>query len=122
MTMKKNLLLLLMVIFTINFTSCKDDDDYTPLIPPSDINVTYGSDNNNKLNLSYSDVTLSGKQVKFATTDGRTASLTLMDILPGKAEATVENIALTEEKENIFSAERLLFPVRLNIAWLIPVR
>ncbi len=104
MTMKKNLLLLLMVIFTINFTSCKDDDDYTPLIPPSDINVTYGSDNNNKLNLSYSDVTLSGKQVKFATTDGRTASLTLMDILPGKAEATVENIALTEgEGEYIFS-------------------
>lgn len=101
--MKKNLVFLLMVIFTINFTSCKDDD-YTPLIPPSDINVTYGSDNDNKLTLSYSDVTLSGKQVKLATADGRTASLTLFDVLPGKAEAILENIALTEgEGEYIFS-------------------
>ena len=103
-TMKKNLLLLLTVIFAINFTSCNDDDDYTPLIPPSDISVTYGSDNDNKLTLSYSDVIVSGKQIKFATTDGKTASLTLMDILPGKAEATLENIALTEgEGEYIFS-------------------
>lgn len=100
--MKKNLLFSLMAACALTFTACSDDDD--PMISPSDLSTTFGTDATTTLNLSYSDSPISGKQVKFNTKDSKTASITLMDVIPGKAEAVIDNIKLTEaENEYIFS-------------------
>lgn len=100
--MKKNLLFSLMAACALTFTACSDDDD--PMISPSDLSTTFGTDATTSLNLSYSDSPISGKQVKFYTKDSKTASITLMDVIPGQAEAVIDNIKLTEaENEYIFS-------------------
>lgn len=100
--MKKNLLFSLMAACALTFTACSDDDD--PMISPSDLSTTFGTDGTTSLNLSYSDSPISGKQVKFHTKDSKTASITLMDVIPGQAEAVIDNIKLTEaENEYIFS-------------------
>lgn len=102
MTMKKNLLFLLMAVFASTFIGCSDDDD--PMIPPTDLTATFGGDTENKLVINYSDSPISGKQVKFETKDSKTASITLIDVIPGKTEAVIDNIKLTEaEGEYIFT-------------------
>ncbi len=101
--MKKNLLYLLMAVFALNFISCKDDDN-SPIIPAEDLNMTFGTDENTVLNLNYSNSPISGKQVKFNTKDNKTATLTLLDVIPGQSETIINNIQLVEgENEYTFN-------------------
>lgn len=95
--MKKGLLFVSLFISTmLAFTGCDKEDEYQPIIPPTDLSTTFGVDANTKLNLNYSETPLSGKQVAFSTTDSRTATMILKDIVPGEAETTINDIQLIE--------------------------
>lgn len=96
--MKKNLLYVLALMATMTFfTACNDDDD--PMISPSDLNMTFGSSENAQLTLNYGNALLTGKQVKFETTDSQTATLTLADIIPGEPQTIINNIQLVEGQD-----------------------
>lgn len=96
--MKKNLLYVLALMASVTFfTACSDNDD--PMIPPSDLNTTFGTDENTELTLNYGDTPLTGKQVKFETTDSKTATLTLTDVIPGEAQTVISNIQLVEGQD-----------------------
>lgn len=101
--MKKNLLYVLALMASVTFfTACSDNDD--PMIPPSDLNTTFGTDENTELTLNYGDTPLTGKQVKFETTDSKTATLTLTDVIPGETQTVISNIQLVEgQNEYTFS-------------------
>ena len=91
--MKKNLFYVCALICSMSlFTACSDDDD--PMIPPADLNSSFGTDKNTELTLNYGDAPLTGKQVKFETTDSKTATMTLADVIPGEAETVISNIQL----------------------------
>ena len=93
----KNKFLLLLFLGITFLCSCSNDDD-KPLIPPADINTTFGS-GESVLKMTYSGVELQWKQVTFNTQDNKTATLTLKDIIPGKTEMTIGNIQLVEGNE-----------------------
>lgn len=96
--MKRNLLYVLALMASVTFfTACSDNDD--PMIPPSDLNTTFGMDENTELTLNYGDTPLTGKQVKFETTDSKTATLTLTDVIPGEAQTVISNIQLVEGQD-----------------------
>lgn len=93
--MKKNLLYVFALTASVAFfTACSDDDK--PIIPPADLNNTFGVDANTELTLKYGDTPLTGKQVKFETTDSKTATITLTDVIPGEAETVINNVQLVE--------------------------
>lgn len=101
--MKKNLLYVLALVASVAFfTGCSDNDD--PMIPPTDLNSTFGTDENTELTLNYGDTPLTGKQVKFETSDSKTATMTLTDVIPGEAQTVISNIQLVEgQNEYTFS-------------------
>lgn len=123
--MKKNFLCLFTVLCTLSFfTACGDDDDPIPTPTPDpeptpeqvlDVNATYSED---KLALKYGDSDLLGKEVSFATEDGKTATITMkgtMDlaalmamfskadqemfmapgVIPGEVKTTLSDVKLT---------------------------
>lgn len=92
--MKKNLFYLLAFVCTASlFTACSDDDD-KPIIPPADLTGTFGQDENTELTLKYGDAAITGKQVKFETTDSKTATITLTDVIPGEAQTVISDVRL----------------------------
>lgn len=101
--MKKKFLYVLALVASVAFfTGCSDNDD--PMIPPTDLNSTFGTDENTELTLNYGDTPLTGKQVKFETTDSKTATMTLTDVVPGEAQTVINNIQLVEgQNEYTFS-------------------
>lgn len=86
-----------MAFAVCTFVGCSDDDK--PLIPPTDLNTTFGTDDKTQLTLNYSDTPLTGKQVKFETTDSRTATITLLDVIPGEAQTVISNVELVENND-----------------------
>lgn len=78
------------------FSACSDDDDNAqPLIPAEKINGTYdGSSETSALALTYGGEPLIGGNVSFQTTDNKTASLTLKNVIPGTSEITIDNVQL----------------------------
>lgn len=91
--MKKKMFYVLALMFAvIFFAACSDDDK--PMIPPADLNATFGQDESTELTLKYGDVVLNDKQVKFETVDSKTATITLADVIPGEAETVIENVQL----------------------------
>lgn len=97
--MKKRLLLHVgvFILAAFTFAACNNDDE-TPLIPPIDLNTTFGANAESKLMMTYGDTPLAGKQVQFNTTDSKTATLTLKDVIPGEAETVITDIQLVEEE------------------------
>lgn len=93
----KNRFLWLLILGVALFTACSDDDD-KPLIAPSDLNTTFG-EGETTLNMTYGGAALIGKQVKFSTTNSKTATLTLTDVIPGQAETTIDDIQLVEDND-----------------------
>lgn len=87
----------LLILGVALFTACSDDDD-KPLIAPSDLNATFGA-GETTLNMTYSGSALIGKQVKFSTTNSKTAILTLTDVIPGQAETTIDDVQLVEDND-----------------------
>lgn len=83
------------ILATFTFAACNNDDE-TPLISPTDLNTTFGADAESKLTLTYSETPLAGKQVQFNTTDSKTATLTLKDVIPGETETVITDIQLVE--------------------------
>lgn len=76
------------------FNACSDDNDQ-PLIPAEKINGTYdGSSETSTLALTYGGEPLIGGNVSFQTTDNKTASLTLKNVIPGTPEVTIDNVQL----------------------------
>ncbi len=94
--MKNKLLFLVMFLGVALFSGCSDDDD--PMIPPTDLNTTFG-EGETMLNMTYGGTALVGKQVKFNTTDSKTATLTLLDVVPGQAETIIDGIQLVEDND-----------------------
>lgn len=93
--MKKNLLYAFALMASAAFfTACSDDDK--PIISPVDLNNTFGVDANTELTLKYGDTPLTGKQVKFETTDSKIATITLTDVIPGETETVISNVQLIE--------------------------
>lgn len=123
--MKKNFLYLFTVLCTLSFfTACGDDDDPTPTPTPDpdptpeevlDVNAAYSGD---KLTLKYGDSDLLGKEVSFATEDGKTATITMKGtldlaalmamftkadqemfmapgVIPGEVKTTLSDVKLT---------------------------
>lgn len=123
--MKKNFLYLFTVLCTLSFfTACGDDDDPIPTPTPDpdptpeqvlDVNATYSED---KLALKYGDSDLLGKEVTFATEDGKTATITMKGtldlaalmgmfskadqemfmapgVIPGEVKTTLSDVKLT---------------------------
>lgn len=112
--MKKNFLYLFTVLCTLSFfTACGDDDD--PKVPENvlDVNAAYSED---KLALKYGDSDLLGKEVTFATEDGKTATITMKGlfsisdlmpkadqqapamapgVIPGEVTTTLSDVKLT---------------------------
>lgn len=112
--MKKNFLYLFTVLCTLSFfTACGDDDD--PKVPENvlDVNAAYSGD---KLALKYGDSDLLGKEVTFATEDGKTATITMKGlfsisdlmpkadqqapamapgVIPGEVTTTLSDVKLT---------------------------
>lgn len=86
-----------MAFAVCTFVGCSDDDK--PLIPPTDLNTTFGTDDKTQLTLNYSDTPLTGKQVKFETIDSRTAIITLLDVIPGEAQTVISNVELVENND-----------------------
>lgn len=101
--MKKKFFYVLALVASVAFfTGCSDNDD--PMIPPTDLNSTFGTDENTELTLNYGDTPLTGKQVKFETTDSKTATMTLTDVIPGEVQTVISNIQLVEgQNEYTFS-------------------
>lgn len=101
---KKALLFLLFVFYLIGLLlSCKENDRYGGPLPDR-VNRLYSnklsvSDGSN-LTLTYSGESLVGKEIYFETKDGKTATLTLLGVLPGEKETVVENVALTARSES----------------------
>lgn len=96
--MKKNFLYLFTVLCTLSFfTACGDDDD--PKVPENvlDVNAAYSGD---KLALKYGDSDLLGKEVTFATEDGKTATITMK----GNLDIQALIAQLTKESQEIFTA------------------
>ncbi len=133
--MKKNVLYLaaLSCALCFGFTACGDDEEST-VTPPTtdtpteeegvlDVNATYTDET---LSLTYSGSAMPGKSVKFETTDGETATLTLEGnfditsllssvlstkaalipdlsmspgVFPGELTTTISNVTLTKDGE-----------------------
>lgn len=96
--MKRNFLYLFTVLCTLSFfTACGDDDD--PKVPENvlDVNAAYSGD---KLALKYGDSDLLGKEVTFATEDGKTATITMK----GNLDIQALIAQLTKESQEIFTA------------------
>lgn len=94
--MKKNLLYASVFILAIFvFVACSEDDN-TPLIPPADLNTTFGVNADSKLVMTYGEMPMTGKRVEFNTPDSKTATLKLKDIIPGEAETVISDIQLEE--------------------------
>lgn len=112
--MKKFFLYLFTVLCTLSFfTACSDDDD--PKVPENvlDVNAAYSGD---KLALKYGDSDLLGKEITFATEDGKTATITMKGlfsindlmpkavqepsamapgVIPGEVTTTLSDVKLT---------------------------
>ena len=96
--MKKRLFYVcVLIIATFTIAACSDDNN-TPLIPAADLNTTFGS-GEAKLTMNYGGAAVVGKQVAFNTSDSKTATLTLKDVIPGEAETLISDIQLIEDKE-----------------------
>ena len=113
----KNRFLWLLILGVALFTACSDDDD-KPLIAPSDLNTTFG-EGETTLNMTYGGAALIGKQVKFSTTNSKTATLTLTDVIPGQAETTIDDIQLVEDNDNIPLKVQLLLAVQQHLKVLL---
>lgn len=96
--MKNRFLFLVMFLGVALFSGCSDDDNNDPIIPPTDLNTIFG-EGETTLNMTYGGSALVGKQVKFNTTDSKTATLTLLDVVPGQAETTINGIQLVEDND-----------------------
>lgn len=91
----KKLFYLMAFISLGMLSACNDDDDAQPLIPAEKINGTYdGSSETSALALTYGGEPLVGGNVSFNTTDSKTASLTLKNVIPGASEVTIDNVQL----------------------------
>lgn len=90
----KKLFYLMAFISLSMFSACSDNNDQ-PLIPAEKINGTYdGSSETSVLALTYGGEPLVGGNVSFNTTDNKTASLTLKNVIPGTSEVTIGNVQL----------------------------
>lgn len=97
--MKKNLLFVFTMMCALSFfTACSDDDGKTD---EPDVPVLLKGSNAysaEKLSLKYGDSPLLGKEITFATEDGKTGTINMkglfdpsiiMDLIPSKADVTV---------------------------------
>ncbi len=110
----KNLFFVFTMLCALSFfTACSDDDEPdVPVLLKGE--TTFGGE---KLQLTYGDALMSGKEVAFTTTDGKTASLTMKGtldlsalmptktssvvslapgVIPGEVTTVIENIILTQ--------------------------
>ncbi len=92
----KNRFLWLLILGMALFSGCSDDDD--PMISPVDLNTTFG-EGETTLNMTYGGTALVGKQVKFNTKDSKTATLTLLEVIPGQVETIIDGIQLIEDND-----------------------
>lgn len=97
---------------TTAFMACNDDDEPSGSATPAEITAEYSNklsnEEGNNLTLTYSGRELIGKNVKFATTDAKTARITLASILPHEAETIIDQVALTDDgnKGYTFSGDK----------------
>lgn len=97
----KSLSYLVVLLFSVSLlTGCSDDNDEQVLIPAEDINGTYENGSEvSLLSLTYSGEAYTGGSVKFTTSDNKTATLILTDVIPGSTEVTIEGIQLAESED-----------------------
>lgn len=95
--MKRNKLFILVatLCFMGVFCGCSNDDD--PLYWPGELNQDFGGllFTNATLNVNYGGEPLFGKKVEFYTSDSKTATLTLKEVIPGEVETVIEGVELT---------------------------
>lgn len=95
--MKRNKLFILVatLCFMGVFCGCSNDDD--PLYWPGELNQDFGGllFTNATLNVNYGGEPLFGKKVEFHTSDSKTATLTLKEVIPGEVETVIEGVELT---------------------------
>lgn len=101
--MMKNKFLFLIVLGLAFLTSCSDDDKDSP----KDFNGTYSTTSTDHvLDLKYSDIVLTGKNVEFNSADGVKATLRLKGVVPGEEETVISDIELVESNSiHTFAAE-----------------
>ncbi|MCD8031990.1 MAG: DUF4925 domain-containing protein [Bacteroides sp.] len=98
--MKKNLYLLMALLFSCSLIfSCNDkddeDDDGEEEEEVIKVNASYGGESENTLKLTYSGVELMGKEIKFHTSTKKTATVTLNYVIPGEATTELTGVTLT---------------------------
>lgn len=101
--MKKSLIYAaLLALVTFGFTSCGDEDK--PLFAPEQLNKDFGTASGATLSMTYSEAVLTGKQVNFQTSDSKTATITLKDVVPGEAKTVISDVLLVAaDKQYTFS-------------------
>lgn len=81
--MKTKLIYLFAILCSAGaFTACSNNNDGDD--PQPDVPILLKGENiysGDKLALTYSDAVMPGKQIKFATTDGKTGALTMNGVL-----------------------------------------
>lgn len=101
---KKSLQIWLSVFCLIGlFGSCDERNEYEGPSPDK-VNFLYSnklsSGASSNLVLTYSGESFIGKEIYFETRNGKTATITLMGILPGEKETILGNVALSGQTEN----------------------
>lgn len=82
--------------------SCDEKNEYDGPSPDT-VNLLYSntlsSAGSSNLVLTYSGESFIGKEIYFETPDGKTAAITLLGVLPGEKETTLENVPLTSHAD-----------------------
>ncbi len=84
------------------FAACDDDKNETDL----PINGTYSSSSQyapKVLELYYSEALLGGKYVYLYTEDEKTATITLVDVIPGEKETVLTGVGLTAQSDGTYA-------------------
>lgn len=96
--MKKTAILLICSLACVAglMTSCGEDDDHSG-INPTDVTAKYSNKSaESNLTLTYDGGNMAGKSVDFSTTEGKTGTITLYDIIPGEKELKTAAFPLVE--------------------------
>lgn len=107
--MNKYLLLILLCLIPMAFTSCSDDENGEGIELGNYLNGTYAPGNEkNLLSASIDGKTVSeDASVTFRTGDFKTGSITLNNVFEGHNSIVIDNLPLTEVSENDYT--RLTF-------------
>ncbi|MEG0010980.1 MAG: DUF4925 domain-containing protein [Muribaculaceae bacterium] len=104
------------ILLSLVVVSCGKDEPGKGGSAESYLSGVYSSGSlTNRLEMSLNEVAIVDKEVKFQTSDNKTATITLNNVIPNKPTTVISGVVLTSPAEKthlVFSGSQTLSPTR----------